>query len=173
MRPATLIAALALLATPATGQQEASELAAAFGDVLRGCYRAAPDVEARQACIGQMAETCMNGTDGGWSTLGMTFCTLAEAEVWDEYLNAEYRQTRAWAEAADAEEAEFFPGYAQRAEFLLEAQRAWITFRDAECGLEYALWGSGSMRNIAGASCKLDMTAARTIELRSHREMFQ
>ena len=55
----------------------------------------------------------------------------------------------------------------------LEAQRAWIAFRDTACALDYAEWGSGSMRNIAWADCRMQMTAERTIELRAMREMFQ
>ena len=74
---------------------------------------------------------------------------------------------------ADEEEAAYFPEFAVRAEKLLEAQRAWIVYRDAECALDYAEWGAGSMRNIAHADCRLQMTAERTIELRRMREMFQ
>lgn len=46
------------------------------------------------------------------------------------------------------------------------AQRAWIALRDGDCALEYAMWGSGSMGQIAGATCLLDKTAERTIYLR-------
>ena len=33
-----------------------------------------------------------------------------------------------------------FPEFANRAKALRDAQRAWIRFRDAECGLAYAVW---------------------------------
>lgn len=113
-----------------------------------------------------MAAVCMDSEDGGHSTLGMTNCALSEAQVWDKYLNLEYRAAMDALEAMDTDEAEFFPEFANRAESLRAAQRAWIAFRDAECGLAYAMWGSGSMRNIAGSNCSLEMTASRTIELR-------
>ncbi|MBT8416520.1 MAG: DUF1311 domain-containing protein [Silicimonas sp.] len=144
-----------------------------YGHILNDCYVSATEAEARTACLGMMSTACMDSQDGGHTTLGMTSCLSAEAAVWDGHLNAEYRATRDWARAADEDEATHFPEFAVRAEKLLEAQRAWIAFRDAECALDYAEWGSGSMRNIAYADCMMQMTAERTIELRRMREMFQ
>ena len=107
----------------------------------------------------------MEAEDGGYSTLGMVMCTAAETQVWDRFLNAEYRSTMSALNAMDVDEAQYFPEFAKREDSLRDAQRAWITFRDAECGLAYAMWGSGSMRNIAAATCQLEMTAKRTLEL--------
>lgn len=140
---------------------------AAYGHVLDTCYAAAQSDGTHAACIGDMSAACMDGEEGGHSTLGMTFCTLGEAQVWDKYLNLEYQNTMVAFREMDADTAVHFPEFAKRAETLREAQRAWIAFRDAECGLAYAVWGSGSMRNIASASCRLEMIAARTIELRN------
>lgn len=165
-------ALMAAVAAPGAAKAAEHEVAE-FGPILTGCYEAAGDTDAKAACLGGMSSHCMDSQDGGHTTLGMTFCLGAEADVWDGFLNAEYRETRAWAEAADADEAVYFPEYAVRAEKLLDAQRAWIAFRDAECALDYAEWGAGSMRNIAYADCRLKMTAERTIELRRMREMFE
>lgn len=145
----------------------------AFGPVLTACYADAADTDAKAACLGEMSSACMDEQEGGHSTLGMTSCLNAEAAVWDGFLNEEYGATRDWAKAADADEAEAFPMFAARAEKLRDAQRAWIAFRDAECALDYAEWGSGSMRNIAYADCVMTMTAERTIDLRRMREMFE
>jgi uncharacterized protein YecT (DUF1311 family) len=38
--------------------------------------------------------------------------------------------------------------------------------RDADCTLEYAMWGSGSMRQIAGSGCRMRRPAERTIYLK-------
>lgn len=160
---------LCLLGSPAFATEHE---VAAFGPILAACYEAASEPASRGACVGRMASVCME-QEGGQTTLGMSSCLSAEAEVWDDYLNAEYRATRDWMKAADAEEAGFFPEFAVRAEKLLEAQRAWIAFRDAECALDYAEWGAGSMRTIAYADCMLQMTAERTMELRDMREAFQ
>ena len=109
----------------------------------------------------------MEAEEGGHTTLGMVSCTVAEARAWDAILNVEYQQTLDDLEAMDTREAVQFPDYAARADSLRDAQRAWIAFRDAECGLVYAMWGAGSMRNIASANCKLEMTAERALELRN------
>lgn len=145
----------------------------AHGHILTGCYDGAEETDAKAQCLGQMSTECMETQDGGYSTLGMTSCLSAEAEVWDGYLNSEYRVTRDYMKSADADEAVYFPAYAVRAEKLLDAQRAWIAYRDAACALDYAEWGSGSMRNIAFADCMMQMTAERTIELRQMREAFE
>lgn len=138
---------------------------ATYGDILMACYEASED-GAHAACQRKMAQACMETEEGGYTTLGMVHCTMAETRVCDRYLNREYQATLAGLEAMDADEAVYFPEFAKRVENLRAAQRAWIVFRDAECGLAYAMWGSGSMRNIASVNCQLDMTVKRTLEIR-------
>ncbi|MGI9395020.1 MAG: lysozyme inhibitor LprI family protein [Boseongicola sp.] len=144
-----------------------------FGGFLEQCLDEADGAEAKAQCIGAMSQVCMDEQDGGHTTLGMSSCLAAEGLVWDQFLNAEYKVTMDWSKAADEDEAESFPDYANRAKNLRAAQRAWIAFRDAECALEYAQWGSGSMRTIAAADCLMQMTAERSIELLQMREMFE
>jgi len=165
---------LALVLTVLPGVVVAEEeLVTIYGPVLAQCYATAVGFEEKTACIGALALECMEKEDGGQTTIGMSMCNRAEAEFWDGLLNKEYQLTMAWAKANDIEEAKFDPQFANLANALRDAQRAWITFRDAECGLAYAVWGSGSMRQIAGSSCFADMVAERTIELRDIREMFE
>lgn len=156
---------LAAFVVPNLSQATETEMAR-YGTILDTCYASASD-EGLSDCIGEAAEACMTREDGGETTLGMTMCTMAEARAWDIHLNREYQDALSGLEAMDRDEAEYFPEFAKRVENLRAAQRAWITFRDAECGLAYAMWGSGSMRNIAASTCQLEMTAARTIELRN------
>jgi len=144
-----------------------------YAAALEACFDAAQDPAVAQACQGQASAACMEGEAAGYSTQGMTGCLLAEHAAWDDLLNRDYRRTMEALRQLDADEAEFFPEYAGRADALRTAQRAWIAFRDADCALAHAMWGSGSMRQIAGASCVLDMTAQRTIELRFLTEGMQ
>lgn len=160
---------LALILTASAAQAEPQPAVAELMHYMEGlpaCLNGAEDVTAAQGCVGQFANQCMEREEGGYSTVGMMFCTLAENEAWDRLLNAEYQKAMEAARDMDAEEAEHFPEFAARAEWLREAQRAWIPFRDAECAFAYAQWGSGSMRQTAGAACLLDMTSERTIELK-------
>ncbi|MEO0918680.1 MAG: lysozyme inhibitor LprI family protein, partial [Pseudomonadota bacterium] len=156
---------LVALVVPGFAQSTEAEIKR-YGDVLESCYSSAAE-DALPDCIGRMAEACMIQEDGGQTTLGMTMCTMAEAQKWDNFLNSEYKATLSGLAAMDRDEAEYFPEFAKRVEALRTVQRAWIAFRDAECGLSYAMWGSGSMRNIAASKCRLEMTATRTIELRN------
>ena len=154
-----------LLASTGAGATEADP---SHVSALRACIGGAE--APYDACLDSVAQACRSADEGGETTLGMTYCNAAETAAWDVLLNEEYRATRDWAKARDAEERHYFPEFANLAEALLEAQRAWIAFRDAECGLAYASWGSGSMRHIAGTSCLLEMTARRTLDLRAMRE---
>jgi uncharacterized protein YecT (DUF1311 family) len=124
---------------------DAAEVAACFADTPLG--------EVDPACLGAASNACQTVTPGGGTTLGITECILAETAAWDGLLNREYAATRATLE----------PDIAAQ---LLTAQRAWIAFRDAECGLQYALWRDGTIRSIVAANCRMVMTARRTIDLR-------
>ena len=150
---------------------ELDELTARYGDELTNCYDAAADTDARLACIGVMSSTCMGTEAGGETTTGMSLCLQAERAGWDVLLNAEYRRTLAWSMSMDAEDAGSFPEFANRAKTLRDAQRAWMSFRDAECANAYAAWGSGSLRVIGAANCLMDITAKRAVALRQKREL--
>ncbi len=128
--------------------------------------RAATPDEAR-ACIGLAAGRCMDADPvQNQTTTGMMFCAMAEAEAWDVLLNTHYQTALTTLRTADTHDADVFPEFANRVTALRDAQRAWITLRDADCTLEYAMWGAGTMRQIAGADCKLQKTAERAIYLR-------
>jgi len=117
------------------------------------------------ACVGRAADPCQDAP-GGSTTVGMTACFAMEADLWDAELNRIWPALRKAAKAQDAVEADVMGGaFANFDDALLQAQRAWIAFRDAECALDYAQWGAGSMRSIAGAACRMDMTAERVARL--------
>ncbi|WP_127109784.1 lysozyme inhibitor LprI family protein [Pararhodobacter zhoushanensis] len=154
---------------PAAAQAE--EPFAGFMTGVAACLDASEDEAAARACIGVGSGACMDGAPGGQSTVGMMSCLLAERDAWDVLLNEEYQSARTAARQMDAAEQPANPEFAVRADRLRDAQRAWIAFRDANCAMEYAVWGGGSMRQITGADCQMQMTAERTIQLRSLRQM--
>ncbi|MEO9826585.1 MAG: lysozyme inhibitor LprI family protein [Paracoccaceae bacterium] len=162
----TLSAAMLTLAAPLPLSAEGHEVEAYSAPLLE-CFEAAKSTTARAACKGVMSTACMEREEAGYSTYGMVRCTAAETEIWDAFLNTAYQAQMQHMRAQDTLEAETFPEFAKRSEALRDAQRAWIAFRDGECGLAYAMWGSGSMRQIAGASCVMEMTADRALTLES------
>ena len=150
--------ALAALSGPALAGDASADAA-----MLDTCLAGADSRAAREDCLGLVSTACMDGRADGGTTLGITECRMAEAQAWDRHLNAAYADRMGEFTGMDAAEAE--AAFATRADSLRAAQRAWIAFRDAECGLAYALWGAGSMRGIAAADCRMTMTAERAVEL--------
>lgn len=153
-----------LLAAPALANPEGDPEADAA--TLLGCIEANSYDAARSKCIGMISEPCM-GTPNGGSTLGMSACMGREAEAWDVLLNAAWKEVMAQAKAADQQHAADGIGDTNVAEMLLTSQRAWLAFRDAECGYEYAFWSQGTIRTLMWGGCFLQMTAERTLDLRA------
>lgn len=85
------------------------------------------------------------------STLDMNNCNGAEIERQDARLNSVYKRAKAALEPAQQTQ-------------LLEAQRLWIKYRDANCKVYFNLTG-GTIDQLNGAGCLLDMTKARADEL--------
>ncbi len=164
---AALLGAAPIFGAPVAAQ-EGAFVPGPYIEVLAECYGGARTTPDRRACIGKAAAICQEEEPQGQTTLGLVTCVGIEADAWDVVLNGEYQLAMEWARQADATGSA--PEFARRADTLRAAQRAWIEFRDAECILAYALWGSGSMRRIAGAECQLRMIAERGIDLRAMRE---
>jgi uncharacterized protein YecT (DUF1311 family) len=163
-----LISYALLLATSAAAQ---SPDPAPWKARFDACIASADRAIELEGCKALASRFCMEELPDGQTTFGMAGCNAMETALWDDLLNADWPAHKAWAEAADAEERKYFGDqYSTRLGSLIAAQRAWIAFRDAECALEYAVWGSGSMRHILGTACVADMTADRVISLRSLRE---
>lgn len=114
-------------------------------------------------CIAEAANLCQE-RDGGSTTLGIVACLQAETEVWDDLLNAQYLELRDSMRQQDQEWPELG---ISRAEALRDVQRAWIAFRDAECGYAYARYQGGTIRNVVAASCVLEETARRALTLKA------
>ncbi|TDF78998.1 lysozyme inhibitor LprI family protein [Pseudomonas sp. H9] len=85
------------------------------------------------------------------TTLDMNNCNGAEIEQQDARLNTAYKKAMAALESA------------QQAQ-LRDAQRSWIKYRDTNCKLYFSLTG-GTIDQLNGAGCVLDMTKARADEL--------
>ncbi|MBU2958737.1 lysozyme inhibitor LprI family protein [Paracoccus sp. 1_MG-2023] len=146
MRPFILI--LALTAPPAFAQTPAD-----MAPEVRACHDAAGFGDVAPDCIGNAADACQAAHSQPDTTLAISECLMAETEAWDTLLNREYRALR------DARP--------DQADLLLDAQRAWIALRDADCTMAYDRYGGGSMRTVAAADCQLRHTAIRTLQLRN------
>lgn len=136
---------------------------------IEGCLDAAsaaggdPDGAGARACIGRETDACISRPENQ-TTLGMTACALAERDAWDALLNAWWKPLRA--RALKLDEAAGDDAAPAAAPALLEAQRAWLVFRDAECAYDDALGGGGTIRRIYAAGCLMRLTAERALRFR-------
>ncbi len=158
----TMIAALILaLLAPAAAAQDTAEDAP-----VADCLVAAPDPEARRACIGAVSEPCL-ATDQ--TTYRIASCFEAELVVWDRLLNARYTDlldtVAGLAPPGDTSGSAVSPQ-----DDLRTAQRAWIAFRDADCRQEVNLWSDGSIARMIGPECLMRHTALRTLDLTAKAE---
>ncbi|MBE8589650.1 DUF1311 domain-containing protein [Pseudomonas sp. MAFF 301449] len=91
---------------------------------------------------------CMDGAN---TTADMVGCNVKEAKVQDTRLNKAYKTALA---AQDG----------TRKQQLQDLQRLWIKYRDANCGFVGSATG-GTIDQVNGTGCVLDMTQARAQEL--------
>jgi uncharacterized protein YecT (DUF1311 family) len=161
-----MVIALTMLALAAPAAAQDADAAA---NVLRSCLGAAEDRAGETACMGSYAQECSATVEGGETTAGMSRCAAAEAEGWDRMLNETWAELIVLARRRAILDEEAGEPVADLEGLLVEAQRAWIAFRDADCAQEVAVWGDGSMRTVAGAWCQLERTAQRVFELRAKR----
>ena len=118
----------------------------AFGLLLNAPALAAADSE-----LSQTYSACMDKSKG--VTSEMLDCISAEFTRQDDRLNENYKRLMSKLSG-------------KRKEGLLEAQRAWIKFRDTNCNFYYDPDG-GSAAHLAGSDCKLNATADRATELKN------
>lgn len=92
----------------------------------------------------------------------MNYCAALEFEATDRALNVAWGVVKAEIEQREADLPEDMQGWTKA---LLEAQRAWITYRDAHCRSEGFQFHGGSMEPLIVATCKTHETQQRTQEL--------
>lgn len=120
-------------------------LAAIFGLCIVSTNAAAAELMTKQY------GSCLDRAGG--VTAAMHECIGSETKVQDVKLNANYKALVSKLST-------------ERKNELLEAQRAWIKFRDANCKF-YADPDGGSMAGILASDCYLQATAERAKELES------
>lgn len=91
---------------------------------------------------------CMKGAT---TTVDMRDCSGAELKRQDTRLNQNYKTVMGSLEEEQKGK-------------LRDAQRKWVAYRDANCGLYYVMTG-GTMDQLNGSGCMVDMTRQRADEL--------
>ncbi len=94
----------------------------------------------------------------------MNACAYQDWEAADAALNALWPQARAVMKAQDADLPDELKGADQA---LLNAQRAWIAFRDAQCASEGFAMRGGSAEQLLIYGCMASLTEDRVEDLRA------
>jgi uncharacterized protein YecT (DUF1311 family) len=91
----------------------------------------------------------------------MNYCASLAAKDSDKKLNQVYRQLK------------FSLSDTKQKQRLIEAQRAWLKFRDAQCAYEQGFYSGGSIAPTIYYSCLAEVTEQRTKQLQSDLDEFQ
>ena len=100
----------------------------------------------------------------------MNRCAGLDFERADAELNALWREVIAGAREADREINREYDQAPTSEEVLRQAQRAWITFRDAHCTYEGHEARGGSMETMLYEGCRARVTRERIAQLRPQGE---
>lgn len=95
--------------------------------------------------------------------LAMNICAGKDFEAADATLNTEYAKAREYMKSIDGNLSSENKGAAKA---LLDAQRAWITYRDLACTAEGYVVKGGSMEPMVFSECKTRLTQQRIEDLR-------
>ncbi|PVZ10554.1 MULTISPECIES: lysozyme inhibitor LprI family protein [unclassified Pseudomonas] len=98
------------------------------------------------------------------STADMQACAQSALQAADDELNTSYKRLLQRFSGPSA------PGEDNAAarRKLIAAQRAWITFRDADCDAQYQAHIGGTLRGLVMLGCKQQHTEQRTKQLNSY-----
>ncbi len=104
-----------------------------------------------QAQAGEASQAYNQCMDKASSTVAMSSCIQAETQLQDQRLNKVYKQLITKLESGPQKS-------------LRDVQRQWIAYRDANCKFHVQASG-GTMAQLEGGMCVLDMTRERAAEL--------
>jgi uncharacterized protein YecT (DUF1311 family) len=91
-----------------------------------------------------------------------------EAKAADLKLNQTYQRVLATFKGADEERQQSYPASTKAA--LIEAERAWVKYRDADCKAVYDHWKGGTIRTSMELGCRQERAEQRTRQLEAFLE---
>lgn len=94
----------------------------------------------------------------------MTICAGRDLADADKALNLQYQATRKALKEREADVSAEFKG---GEDALVKAQRAWLSYRDAQCASVGFQARGGSMEPMLISACEADLTRKRTAELKT------
>ncbi len=111
------------------------------------------------------ATAAATGCNAPRSQVQMTQCASQAYRQADAVMTRQWKTTYAYMKARDAMDSSRGGGFGYAAA-LLASQRAWLTYRDAQCVIAAGEFAGGSAQPMANAQCKERQTNLRTQELK-------
>jgi uncharacterized protein YecT (DUF1311 family) len=96
----------------------------------------------------------------------MNMCALEDYQAADADLNRQWAVTVAAMKEADTDVDPEYDKQPGHYETLLQAQRAWLNYRDAHCLVDSFSFRGGSGQPMVDSFCKANLTRQRTEQLR-------
>ena len=124
---------------------------------INNCLREQDGSGAWNDCVGLFSASC----EAEYPDFNL--CYAIEAKAWKAIVDSEFRQSLAWYANKPAEATN------KPFEGLCDAQKAWISYRNAECRFHFQRT-LGSIRRTHAIHCSLTENAERAIELRRLRK---
>jgi uncharacterized protein YecT (DUF1311 family) len=87
------------------------------------------------------------------------------AQLTDRQMSKQYRAAMAVARREDVENRREKANKPLMAEGLLASQRAWLRFRDAQCGMISDQWAGGTGYGQIDSRCRIDLNRRRASDL--------
>ncbi|MCB4769223.1 lysozyme inhibitor LprI family protein [Ancylobacter sp. Lp-2] len=109
-------------------------------------FASSPAAHADQACY-----------DRAQSQAALTACSVDDLKLVDDQLNKRYKDMQARLKGDDTTR-----------KLLVDAQKKWVAFRDAECALSTVRTAGGSINPMNFNICATDLTQKRVTDLQAY-----
>jgi uncharacterized protein YecT (DUF1311 family) len=134
--------------------------AARDAEVIDACLKEAYAANSNaSSCAGLVSDPCLAQSENQ-STHGMVACIERETQVWDGLLNSEYQRLLNVVKGKAKDD-------------IIKTQRQWVALRNSDCAIPDALFEGGTMAQPMAASCIMQNTADRMLQVRAWRQMVQ
>lgn len=118
--------------------------------------------------VGEPALDCENAM----TQADMNQCAFEDYQVADAELNVQWKKSAAAMRLRDENFEREYDTRSGYFETMLEAQRAWLAYRDAHCRSEGYFARGGSIEPLLVSSCLAHLTRLRTTQLSELVEMY-
>ncbi len=120
-------------------------------DTIANCVAAHSGGYPAMTCFGKVMDPCIGSN---YTNAHMIYCAVKEYMVWDQRLNATYKEALKTASKNVVRS-------------LKSAQENWVKFRGDDCSANALIYEGGTNASLAMSVCMGKQTAVRSLQLQS------